>query len=93
MIKLGSKVRDRITGFEGIVLGRTVWITGCQTVGVKGQTLKDGLPTDVQWHDEATLDVIAEPTWGPEAEPVAEKPPKPIGGPATPQQRPSLVGR
>lgn len=29
MIILGRKVRDKVTGFEGIVTGRATYLTGC----------------------------------------------------------------
>ncbi len=57
---LGDKVRDRITGFEGIILGRTEWMTGCRTYGVKSQALKDSSPIDAVWLDEIQLDLVME---------------------------------
>ena len=38
-VELGSLVRDKITGFEGIVMGRTEYLTGCAHVGVHRQRL------------------------------------------------------
>ena len=55
---LGDRLKDRVTGFEGIVMSRTEWLTGCNTYGLKSQVLKDGLPTDSQWVDEVQLDKV-----------------------------------
>jgi hypothetical protein len=58
MINLGDKVKDSITGFEGIVTGKTIWLNGCTRVGVQSDVLKDGVPTEAQWIDEPQLKVI-----------------------------------
>lgn len=29
MIDLGSRVRDTVTGYEGVATGRGTWLTGC----------------------------------------------------------------
>ena len=49
---LGAKVSDRITGYEGIIVGRSQWLTNCNTYGVKSQQLKDGKPMEPEWFDE-----------------------------------------
>ncbi len=61
-IKLGDKVRCKFTGFEGTVMGRTEYITGCVTVGILPFDLdeKTGVPKDWQWLDEVLLEVISE---------------------------------
>lgn len=58
MFKLGDKVRDGITGFEGIIIAQTNWLNGCSTCGVKSQSLKDGLPTEIQWFDDPQLVLV-----------------------------------
>lgn len=54
----GAKVRDKVTGFEGIVTSRGDHISGCDTYAVQNQTLKDGAPQDVKWFDEPRLVLI-----------------------------------
>ena len=39
-IKLGDRVRDSITGFEGIVIAYTKWLTGCDRLSVLPTELK-----------------------------------------------------
>lgn len=60
MIKLGSKVKDNITGFAGIATSRTEYLHGCVHVGITPTELKDGKPIDPQWFDEQRVQVIEE---------------------------------
>jgi hypothetical protein len=55
MLKIGDVAKDRVTGFEGVIVGRTEWLSGCITFGVQGKEMKDGRPTDAVWFDEARL--------------------------------------
>ena len=57
---LGKKVRDKISGFEGIVTAKTEWLYGCVRYGVQSQKLKkeDGTVLDEQWFDETQLDIV-----------------------------------
>lgn len=61
-VELGCKVEDIVTGFKGVAIGITEYLTGCDVVGVKPYKLKDGLPQDACWIDRNQLRVIAEPT-------------------------------
>jgi len=53
--ELGEEVKDEVTGYKGIVIGRTQWRTNCNTYGVKSKKLKDGIPQDAVWIDEICL--------------------------------------
>jgi len=57
-VKLGQKVKDKITGFEGIVMATAQWLTGCDQCIVRPQMLKDGKTIESEWFDEARLEVI-----------------------------------
>lgn len=57
-IPLGVKVRDKITGFVGIVTGRCEYLTGCHQVLVSPPVKADGSHVDAHWYDEQRLDVI-----------------------------------
>lgn len=52
---LGDVVTDKVTKFEGAIVGRGDHISGCNTYGVQSAALKDGLPSDVKWFDEPRL--------------------------------------
>ncbi len=51
----GEKVKDIVTGFTGIVLGRTDYATGCRHYGLLNQKLQDGKISDWIWLDENRL--------------------------------------
>ena len=56
--KLGDKVKDRVTGLEGIVVARTDWLNGCIRMVVQPQELKDGEPVKSSSFDIEELIVI-----------------------------------
>lgn len=35
--ELGERVADEVTGFQGIIIGRTQWRTNCNTYGLNLQ--------------------------------------------------------
>ncbi|WP_309086432.1 hypothetical protein [Chelativorans sp.] len=57
---LGTKVRDRITGFSGVVTGRVEYLTGCNQVLVSPPAKEDGSLVAAEWLDEQRLEVISE---------------------------------
>lgn len=54
-IKLGSEVKDVVTGCKGIAVGRTTWLNGCVRVGIQQPMKKDGTVPETQWMDEEQL--------------------------------------
>jgi len=60
MIKLGTKVKDIITGFEGIVTSKVEYLNGCIQYGVKPKmkTKGDGKMPEANYIDEGQLEVI-----------------------------------
>lgn len=60
--QLEESVKDRITGFEGIILGRTQYSTGCNQYGVLPTKLnKDGELRAWKWFDGSRLISIGKP--------------------------------
>ncbi len=57
-IKLGQTVKDKITGYEGIATSRTIFMEGCDRIGVTSRELKKGNPQDSISFDEYDLDII-----------------------------------
>ena len=55
MINLGDRVKDRITGFEGIAIAKVIPLNGCVRYEVKPQGLKDGKTIESEWIDEQQL--------------------------------------
>jgi len=53
---LGLSLKDIVTGFEGIAMGRTQYFTDCNHYGLCSRDLdKDGKPKEWQWFDETRL--------------------------------------
>lgn len=66
-IKLGQKVRDVITGFEGIAVTRMEWLNGCVRIAVQPPMRRDpddkangGFVPDSKTFDEEELEVLDE---------------------------------
>lgn len=59
-ISLGSKVKDCVTGFSGVVTGRAEYLTGCRQYSVMGRA-KDGKSGDGMWFDEDRLEIVGKP--------------------------------
>lgn len=58
MIKLGSRVKDKITGFEGIAIASVTYLTGCEQIGITPPLDKDGKLVETQYFDITRLEVI-----------------------------------
>ncbi len=58
MLKLGQKVKDIITGFEGIAVSRVEYLTGCAQIGVTPSVGNDGKIPDTQYFDHTRLVVL-----------------------------------
>lgn len=59
-INLGDEVKDSITGFIGVAVARTEWITGCPRIVVQPKVKKDGLLPESVTFDENTL-IVTKP--------------------------------
>lgn len=57
-VNIGDRVRNRVTGFEGVVTGRTEYITGCARLIVQPQGMKDGKSYDSEYVDEPMADLL-----------------------------------
>lgn len=57
MISLGASVKDKITGFSGVVTGRAEYLTGCTQCLVVPKIGDDGIFKDSVWFDEQRLDL------------------------------------
>lgn len=60
-IRLGQKVKDKISGFEGIVTGRAEYLTGCTQCVVVPPVDEKGAHREPQWYDEQRLVVLDAP--------------------------------
>lgn len=56
-MELGHTVRDRITGFIGIVTGIVTYISGCSQALVVPKVKADGTLAEGQWFDLQRLEL------------------------------------
>lgn len=76
-IKLGDKVRDKITGFSGVAVAYTIWLHGCARWTIEPDRLTDkGETMKYETFDEERIVHVDEPAYEPEKK-KAKKP----GGP------------
>lgn len=59
MIRLGQKIKDRVTGFEGVAVGRVAYLNGCIQYLIKPEA-REGKMVEEEWIDEQTLEVIGQ---------------------------------
>lgn len=57
---LGKKVRDTVSGFEGIITSRVEYINGCVQFCVTPKVVKDNIRPDSEYIDEAQIEIIKE---------------------------------
>lgn len=55
---LGDRVKDKISGMTGIVVGITDWIYGCRRVIVQPEALDAGKPVEAFNLDEPQVTVV-----------------------------------
>lgn len=53
--KLGDKLRDIVTGYEGICCARTQYLNGCIRYTLSRKLDKDGKVQDDHWFDEGVV--------------------------------------
>lgn len=58
MIGMGDRVRDVVTGFTGVVIGRTSYINGCEQALVQPRVDDAGKCPDGMWIDVDRLGVV-----------------------------------
>ncbi len=56
-INLGDSAKCRITGFRGVVMGRSEYLFNGRQLLLQSTTLSDGKPMDRVWFDEAELEL------------------------------------
>lgn len=57
MIPLGSRVQDRVTGFEGIAVARIVYLNGCVQICIKPPVM-EGKMLAGEYVDDAQVVII-----------------------------------
>jgi len=58
MVNLGKKAKDKITGFEGIIIGKITYLFGCEQYGIAPKASKDGKLEDSHWFDVGRVEIL-----------------------------------
>ena len=53
----GITVKDKLTGFKGIIVGQARYLTGCDQYALQAE-MKDGDIKDSKWFDEGRLETV-----------------------------------
>ena len=61
MIKLGSEVKDEMTGMKGVAIGRSEYLYGCASIWIQPKGLVNGEPKKSIWVDEQRVVVLKPP--------------------------------
>lgn len=59
-IRLGNKIRDTVTGFEGIAISRIEYLNGCTQFCVQPPIDKEGKRPEGVYLDHAQLEVVGQ---------------------------------
>ncbi len=73
-IELGQKVKDSLTGFEGVVTAKAEYLDGCVRYLVQPTELASGKMVDAEWIDINRLTDEVKPPGGPESAPPSRDP-------------------
>ena len=55
--ELGLEAKDIVTGFKGILIGRAMHLTGCNTYGIAPKASEEKT-FESQWFDENRIEII-----------------------------------
>lgn len=56
MFVLGQAARDKLTGFEGIIVAKVHYLNGCIRCGLQAKSLENDKPIDLEYFDENQLE-------------------------------------
>jgi len=90
-IKLGSKVKDNLTGFIGFAVAKATYMNGCVQYEIEPSQLKDGVPQKSYWLDEQRVKIVEEEKLNPLEVPALRL----VGGPQNnpPRKHPPSLAR
>lgn len=57
---LGKKVRDKVTGVEGICTGKCEYLYGCTQYNIVPAVAADSKLPDTYWFDEGRIEIIGD---------------------------------
>lgn len=67
MIQLGDEVQDKVTGFKGIAIVRSIYLQGCDRIAVQPPIDKEGKIQESQHFDDPQLKILKKQKVKPES--------------------------
>ena len=58
MKNLGKKARDKVTGMTGIIVGKLIYLYGCNQYGLAPECKKGETTKNTSWLDEGRVKII-----------------------------------
>ena len=59
MNNLGKKAKDKVTGLNGIIVGKISYLFGCDQYGI-APPASEGKVNDTYWFDEGRVDILGD---------------------------------
>ena len=59
MKNLGKQARDKVTGFDGIIVGKINYLFGCGQYGIAPKS-SDGKVNETNWFDEGRIEITGD---------------------------------
>lgn len=61
--KIGDTLKEKVSGFEGVVMAVTAYATGCFHYGIASRDLdSNGKVKEWEWFDQSRLDLVESKT-------------------------------
>ncbi len=67
MVELGDEVQDKVTGFKGIAVVRSIYLQGCDRISVQPLVDKEGKIPESQHFDDPQLKILKKQKVKPES--------------------------
>lgn len=58
--RFGKQARDKVTGFEGVITGKSIFMYGCEQLCLMPSVDKEGKMREGQWFDVARIELLEE---------------------------------
>lgn len=59
-IKLGTRIKDKVTDLEGIAIAKISYLNGCVQYSIKPKVTKDGKVNEGEWVDSQQVEIVDE---------------------------------
>ena len=59
IFELGETLKEKVTGFQGVVMARAEYLVGSINYGLLSQELQGGVPGKLEWFEENRLSKVS----------------------------------